>query len=193
MAPGARRARTAQVPESPYADDDDNDTEQDTPKQPRHGLKKRISEAFIPDNDASFTSENGRVPLRSVNINDDAAEKRRRRKSTKITVMENAQAGPSSEGNNDQDAAETSRTAKQKQQLNSVAQPPVINVSLDVMSSNFEEWMKMATDNVRVLANRLNVTLNLWDRKSMRPTHGTSRSLIISMTCRCCATTMTIQ
>jgi condensin complex subunit 2 len=83
-----------------------------------------------------------------VNINDDAAEKRRRRKSTKITVVENAMAGPSSEGNMDADVTETSRTAKQKQQLTSVAPPPVINVPKDVMSSNFEEWMKMATDNV---------------------------------------------
>jgi condensin complex subunit 2 len=33
--------------------------------------------------------------------------------------------------------------------LTSAAPPPVINVPLDVMSSNFEEWMKMATDNVR--------------------------------------------
>ena len=108
-------------------------------------MKKRLSEAHV-DNDASFTSDGGRVPLRTVNINDDAAEKRRRRKSTKINVIENAHAGPSSEG---QDAAEgdSLRGTKQKQQLQAIA-APVINVSMDVMSSNFEEWMKMATDNV---------------------------------------------
>jgi len=150
MAP-ARRARIASDSQPLYADSDsDPDTDTATPKpHHRQHLKKRVSEAYIPENEASFPSESGgRVPLRPVNINDDAAEKRRRRKSTKITAVENAHAGPSSEGNNDQDPADTSRTAKQKQQLTSVAPPPVINVPLDVMSSNFEEWMKMATDNV---------------------------------------------
>jgi condensin complex subunit 2 len=130
-----------------YADhDSDTDNEQQTPKPRRQHLKKRLSEVYNPDNDHSFSSDPGRVPL---NINDDAAEKRRRRKSLKNLAMDNAQAGPSSEGNTGEQDADTSRTMKQKQQLTSVAQPPVINVPLDVMSSNFEEWMKMATDNVR--------------------------------------------
>ncbi|KAH7929129.1 barren [Leucogyrophana mollusca] len=150
--------------------EDDNsdaggDTEPDTPKpNPRHGSKKRISERFSDvygnDNDASFTSDPGRVPLRAVNINDDAAEKRRRRKSTKIAVIENAQAGPSSEGNAEHAESSRAAQAKQKQQqLNSVAPPPVINVPLDVMSSNFEEWMKMATDNKINAANSWNFAL----------------------------------
>jgi condensin complex subunit 2 len=147
MAP-ARRARSPQDAQSPYADDTDTESEPQTPRPHKQHLKKRLSEAHNPENDASFTSESSRPPQRSVNINDDAAEKRRRRKSTKITVVENAMAGPSSEGNMDADVTETSRTAKQKQQLTSVAPPPVINVPKDVMSSNFEEWMKMATDNV---------------------------------------------
>jgi condensin complex subunit 2 len=109
-----------------------------------------------------------------VNINDDAAEKRRRRKSTKITVVENAMAGPSSEGHMDTDAAETSRTARQKQQLNSVAPPPVINVPKDVMSSNFEEWMKMATDNVHTHHSYpIDREPNLLRRKLMRLILGT--------------------
>lgn len=147
MAP-ARRVRPTEDPE-PYQDDTDRDTEDGTPKPQKQGVRKRISEAYNAENDASFASDPGRPPLRSVNINDDAAEKRRRRKSTKITVIDNAMAGPSSEGNIDPDVPESSRTAKQKQQLRSVAPPPVINVPKDVMSSNFEEWMKMATDNVR--------------------------------------------
>lgn len=142
-----RRARSSPDPQSPYAGDTDQDSEGDTPRPHKQHLKKRLSEAYNPENDSSFTSDPGR-PQRPVNINDDAAEKRRRRKSTKITVVENAMAGPSSDSHIDTDAAETSRTARQKQQLNSVAPPPVINVPKDVMSSNFEEWMKMATDNV---------------------------------------------
>ncbi|KAG6817537.1 hypothetical protein H0H87_007505 [Tephrocybe sp. NHM501043] len=142
--PPTRRARSPDDVHL-YADDTDSENEHDTPKAPKQGLKKRLSEAYIPEHDPTLTSDSVRPPLRSVNINDDAAEKRRRRKSTKITVIENAVAGPSSEAN-DPDAPESSRTAKQKQQLNSVA-PPMINISKDEMSSNFEEWMKMATDN----------------------------------------------
>lgn len=152
MAP-ARRGRSPQETSQPlYADDSDEGIEKVTPRQHRQHLKKRLSEAYVVDNDGSFVSDSGRPPLVAVNLNDDAAEKRRRRKSTKITVVEDLPAGTSEEGPNpDQDIAESSRTTKQKQQLNSIAPPPVMNVPLDVMSSNFEEWMKMATDNVRNL------------------------------------------
>lgn len=145
MAP-ARRARSPNASQPLYADDSDEASEPETPRSQKQHLKKRVSEVYHPDNDASLGSET-RAPLKAVNINDDAAEKRRRRKSTKITVVENAIAGPSSEGN--LELGDVSRTAKQKQQLKSVAAAPVIDVPLDVMSSNFEEWMKMATDNVR--------------------------------------------
>ncbi|KDR67994.1 hypothetical protein GALMADRAFT_231631 [Galerina marginata CBS 339.88] len=144
MAP-ARRARSPSTAQPVYAEDTDQDSEQETPRPQKSHLKKRLSEVYRPEDDGSFNAETGRPPLRTVNINDDAAEKRRRRKSTKINVIENALAGPSSGGMHDQDTAETSRGARQKP-LQTVA-PPVINVSLDVMSSNFEEWMKMATDN----------------------------------------------
>ena len=43
--------------------------------------------------------------------------------------------------------SESSKTGRQKQ-LSSLAAPE-IDVPLDILSSNFEEWMKMATDNVR--------------------------------------------
>lgn len=144
----SRRARIADTEN--HDSDSGGDTEPDTPKPIlRQGSKKRISDIYGGDNDAQ--SDSGRVPLRAVNINDDAAEKRRRRKSTKLAVIDNAEAGPSTER---QDQAEPSKAAQAKQkqqQINSVAPPPIINVPLDVMSSNFEEWMKMATDNVRVL------------------------------------------
>jgi condensin complex subunit 2 len=129
--------------------DSGSESDQPTPKPHREQLKKRVSEVYNPDHDQSFSSSPGRIPLRSVNINDDAAEKKRRRKSIKVAAMENAHAGPSSEGNvGEYDQPEPSRTTRPKQQLASVEQTPVINVPLDVMSSNFEEWMKMATDNV---------------------------------------------
>lgn len=149
MAP-ARRARSPSTAHPVHVDTDE-DSEPETPRPHKSTLKKRLSEVHHLDHDASFTSDSNnaaRPPLRAVNINDDAAEKRRRRKSTKLAVIENAMAGPSSEGMQEQDGgAETGKGMKQKP-LQTVA-APVINVSLDVMSSNFEEWMKMATDNVR--------------------------------------------
>ncbi|KAJ7576875.1 condensin complex subunit 2/barren [Mycena floridula] len=129
-----------------FADDTDSDSgAEPVQKTARHGVRKRLSEAFMPDNEASLNSDNGaRPPLRSVNINDDAAEKRRRRKSTKLINNDNSQAGPSNEGD-----ADTSRSGTRlKPPLNRVAEPsPLKNISIDVMNSNYEEWMKMATDN----------------------------------------------
>src|SRR5438105_13911391 len=95
--PATRRPRAAATNKQPLYDgsgSDDTDREA-TPKPQRPGVKKRLSMGYVPDNDGSFTAESGRVPLKSVNVNDDTAERRRRRKSTKF---ENAQAGPSSQG-----------------------------------------------------------------------------------------------
>ncbi|KAG5721350.1 hypothetical protein E4T56_gene12996 [Termitomyces sp. T112] len=155
--PPARRARSPEDAHL-FVNDIDSNDEQDTPKPHKQGLKKRLSEAYVPEHDPNLIADSGRPTRRSVNINDDAAEKRRRRKSAKIAVIETTLAGPSSE-TPDQEGHETSRTAKQKQQLNSVAAPPIINVSKDVMSSNFEEWMRMATDNKINAANSWNFAL----------------------------------
>ena len=125
-----------------------------------------MSERVDPDGsfslDNSPTGANARPPLANVNINDDVAEKRRRRKSAKIALPldpeEDPEAGPSSQPNgadSAEGAAESSRganLARQKSQLLSVPQAPVINVPMDVMTSNFDQWMKMATDNVSSLS-----------------------------------------
>ncbi len=131
-----------------YADDDsggdtDHD-EQPTPKPQRTLSKKRLSDVY----DTSLNMDSGRPPLKSVSLNDDAAEKRRRRKSAKVSLMEEGEAGPSGEGAAEQDPARPTAHGRQKQ-LPAVEEAPRIQVSLDVMNSNFEEWMKMATDNVR--------------------------------------------
>ncbi|KAJ6624945.1 condensin complex subunit 2/barren [Mycena sp. CBHHK59/15] len=137
-----------------YADDSDQEAEQETPR-PHRPTKKRLSDVH----DVSFADSPPRQPLKSRNINDDTAEKRRRRKSTKITIIENAQAGPSNEPSNDRDPVETSRTARQKQPLNSVAPPVVEPRALEILSSNFDEWMKMATDNKINAGNSWNFAL----------------------------------
>lgn len=141
MAP-SRRARDVQENAQPlYTDDTDPENESTTPKAHRKPSRKRLSDVHGGDGDGSFIAE-GRAPLAAISINDDAAEKRKRRKSTKITIIDDIQAGV--EGQD----ANNAKLTKQKQQLNSVAPPAAINVPLDVMSSNYEEWMKLATDNV---------------------------------------------
>ncbi|KAL4246253.1 Condensin complex subunit 2 [Abortiporus biennis] len=150
--------RVKPTPNDSDSDGGDTEPEQETPRPTNRTLsKKRLSDVY----DVSFNSDSGRAPLKSVNINDDAAEKRRRRKSAKIILpQENAEAGPSSEGNMDvRDDPKAAAHAKQKQQLLSIAPGPAVNVPLDVMSSNFEEWMKMATDNKINAANSWNFAL----------------------------------
>ena len=151
----AARPRTQQ---SLYADSDsepdENSEGEATPKAKRIAkgkAKKRVSDVYQPDGD----SPRPRVPFQAVNLNDDDAEKRKRRRSAKHaaamalvdTVETNGNAVPG-QPTQDGDTPRANRHLKQKQQLLAVADAPVINVPRDVMSSNFEEWMKMATDNV---------------------------------------------
>ncbi|KAJ7623469.1 condensin complex subunit 2/barren [Roridomyces roridus] len=123
---------------SQYDSDDDAEA---TPKPQRTASRKRLSDV----RDVSFESP-PRQPRN--NINDDTAEKRRRRKSTKITIID------------ENDEAETSRTARQKQPLNSVAAPVVAEGNgLQILSANFDEWMKLATDNKITAGNSWNFAL----------------------------------
>ncbi|KAJ7133030.1 condensin complex subunit 2-domain-containing protein [Mycena filopes] len=120
----------------------DSEEEQETPRPPR--IKKRLSDVH----DVSFADSPPRQPLKSRNINDDTAEKRRRRKSTKITILDNAQAGPSNEPANDPRRPRHLPQAEAAPQLS--GSPP---------SSNFDEWMKMATDNKINAGNSWNFAL----------------------------------
>lgn len=79
----------------------------------------------------------------SGKFNDDEAEKRQRRKSAKLLGQQ------STVFDGLTDPGPAVNTGKSPVQLNSVVPAvPIINVPRDVMNSNFEEWMKMATDNV---------------------------------------------
>lgn len=153
MAP-SRSTRHPRAQLSLYADgsSSESDSEQ-TPRQrgKSQATRKRVSET----QDRSFTEDAnpGRVPLKVVNINDDSAEKRRRRKSAKNPANDNSEAGPSTTsrqvGTEDAGAHAHSR---HKQALKSIiVETPTIDVPLDVRNSNYEEWMKMAMDNVRPL------------------------------------------
>jgi len=130
--------------ESAQGTDTEKESEEEAPRTSRLNLKKRLSEV---DPDGSFIGDPSRVPLKSVSLNDDAAEKRRRRKSTKIGLNEDLVA---SENAGDHDTIPEPRAQRQKQQINILPPPPLaqMDVPRDIMNSNFEEWMKMTTDNV---------------------------------------------
>ncbi|KAF8920746.1 condensin complex subunit 2/barren [Mucidula mucida] len=115
------------------------------PKPRRSGIRKSLTFADA----ESFASDAGRVNMKSTDINDDAAEKRRRRKSMKIP-QEPSIAGSSRDGDDGE--------AARKKRLTAV-QPPVINVPSDVKNSNFEEWMKMHTDGKINAANSWDIFL----------------------------------
>jgi condensin complex subunit 2 len=152
MAP-SRTTRNPHAQLSLYADgsSSESDNEQ-TPRQrgKSHANRKRISET----QDRSFTEDAnpGRVPLKAVNINDDSAEKRRRRKSAKNHI-DNSEAGPSNNGRQDDTEDVVAHAhSRHKQALKSnIVETPIIDVPLDIRNSNYEEWMKMAMDNVRPL------------------------------------------
>src|SRR5882724_11934360 len=116
MAATARpgRAPRAQQSQSLYAEEDSGDeTEKEISRPAKgHGSRKRLSEA----QDQSFSEDapQGRAPLRTVNINDDVAEKRRRRKSAKVAVADDSEPGSSRPGADGQ-VAEGSRTAQARQ------------------------------------------------------------------------------
>jgi condensin complex subunit 2 len=130
-----------------------DDTEPESTPQPKSGRtasKRRVSEFVEPDAaDSSRASDGSRAPLQTVNINDDAAEKRRRRKSAKVTALveehgDQAQAGPSNEAA----GAEPPVAPGRLQRLQSVAKVPVAETLLNPNPNHFEELIKLAADNV---------------------------------------------
>lgn len=134
-----------------YADSDSdpegNSENEATPKGKPAKSKKRVSDVYDPN-----SANAHRVPFKNVNLNDDAAEKRKRRKSAKLAqplgqmIIDDPPVQDSTGGSGETPKA--ARHLKHKQQLLALTEAPIISVPLDVMSSNFEEWMKMATDNV---------------------------------------------
>jgi hypothetical protein len=81
-------------------------------------------------------------------------------------------AGPLNEGGGpaqDSQGEHSKAAGKQKQQLNAIT-PPVLNVQLDINNAKFEEWMKMATDNVCLLFMLCCISAHLFpDTENQRP------------------------
>jgi condensin complex subunit 2 len=156
MAPSrSTRQPRAQLPLYADGSSSGSDEEQTPPQRTKsQAIRKRISEP----QDKSFVDDMnpGRVPLKAVNINDDTAEKRRRRKSAKNPTVDSFDAGPSTSGRQDEtEDGGTQTHSRHKQALKSIiVETPIIDVPIDVRNSNYEEWMKMAMDNVRSLVSR---------------------------------------
>ncbi|CAE7224402.1 unnamed protein product [Rhizoctonia solani] len=93
--------------------------------------------------------------------NDDLSEKRRRRQSrAAAALIAEEEEGGSSSGINASGPRTPKKTAVARaNMLNAVDRTPLPAVSMDIMTSNFEEWMKMATDNKINAANSWNFAL----------------------------------
>ena len=151
-------------------EDTEVDTPDPTPAPRRSGLKKRLSEGHILNKSLNDTTHDDEGNPRRPAINDDAAEKRRRRKSTRIAVIEEPVAGPSTDGN--QSIGDMSRS-KQRKQIHSVQPITLPNIPEGARTAQFEELLKLTTDNVRrCLHYCLIVLANLQLRKSIKAIPG---------------------
>jgi condensin complex subunit 2 len=161
-------ARTARKPAANASYSDASGTESEAeatprPKQKAARLKRRVSQ-YNPQEDESqqFNSpgDSFRIPLKP--INEEVAEKRnlKRRKSRmsmgigldggSFVADDEAAHGIPQDTSGD---VETQKTPKKTalaraNQLKSVTAPAPVAAPIEILSSNFEEWMKMATDNV---------------------------------------------
>ncbi len=163
-------ARTARKPAAKASYSDASGTESAAeatprPRQKAARLKRRVSQ-YNPQEDESQQFSNPgdsfRIPLKP--INDEVAEKRslKRRKSRmsmgigletgSLVADDEATHAASQDISGD---VETQRTPKKTalaraNQLKSITAPAPVAAPIEILSSNFEEWMKMATDNVSV-------------------------------------------
>ncbi|KAG8874705.1 hypothetical protein FRB97_005738 [Tulasnella sp. 331] len=184
MAPSKRASKQAN-------DDSDASTEREDYAEPQKKLKnkgkRRVSEiqpdtSKVPLNDDSDSDDDhlagpSKMARRQSNIglNDDAAEKRRRRKSAKQSVafISPLNAAEREAAQNARDDGEEDSTPRQRgsasgpktpkasalaraSQLNLVNQTPNLQVPVDIQNGKYEEWMKLATDN------KINVN-NAWN------------------------------
>lgn len=189
--PPRKRATKQEDSDSDASTERANDS--DDHKQFKPKAKRRVSEIQpdnlrVPLNDGPENSDSeeeyraspskGAKRQSNMGLNDDAAEKRKRRMSAKQSVAFMAplnaaereaarrarETGAPDEDPNvtpkRQSSGSGPRTPKasalaRANQLNLVAQTPNPQVPVDVVNSKYEEWMKLATDNVSSLTSLL--------------------------------------
>lgn len=131
---------------------------------PSTPLRRRVpSKKYAAPASPDDSPRNNTTPLRNSNranqlINDDKAERAARRKSahfadvalahsTGSSGKENANNSPNvADGPQRKASALTVQKERRAKRLSTVTPAPP--VSMEVMNTNFEEWMKLATDNV---------------------------------------------
>ncbi|KAK4684170.1 condensin complex subunit 2, partial [Tremellales sp. Uapishka_1] len=98
-------------------------------------------------------------PSRLNQMNDDAAERANRRKSAHFgpDVAQEKRVGSVLDAQ--AKALRDSANGKKAKRLSSVQQDPVAQVSREDMNKNFEEWMKLSTDNKITVTNTWNFAL----------------------------------
>lgn len=152
-APGpAANKNEAPAQEVDTEPDSNDDSDTPTPKPKRTKPKKRLSEVHGLNRSHSGNGS-GELAREGTLINDDEREKRRRRKSTKLA------AAPTLTDVNEGETSTQDPQRIQRTKSNAIAAVEAevlkpINVPKDIMSSNYEEWMKLATDNVRLCVPR---------------------------------------
>jgi len=147
------------------SDDDEDDaygSEGDTamPESPRPNSKgkRKVTQFLVPITNDKDTFH-------------DQRRDRRRSSFRVVPVGDDSEDGPNTTGGSG--ALKTPH--RRLSQLNVVAQTPVLPASIEIMSSNYEEWMKMATDNVRLVLASHRLGADTAHRKSTQPTRGTLR------------------
>ncbi|KAG8744178.1 hypothetical protein FRC10_010644 [Ceratobasidium sp. 414] len=120
--------------------------------------KRRVS--VLKEAEAASRSE-ASADSSDLTANDDFSEKRRRRQSAARPAapapVEEDGDGPSGSGGGPRTPKKTA--VARANRLDAIEHTPLPAVSRDVMISNFEEWMKMATDNKINAANSWNFAL----------------------------------
>jgi len=139
--PASRSARSRQADNSRslYADESEEDTEEEATPQVARTTSARRRRSEI--GDKGHSDEPNLKRSRTI-VNDDAAEKRRRRQSTR--VGEPATSG-GVDGEGGDDTPRAAMHPRPGRQLD------IVDTAVDITPDSVDEWMKMHMDGVRDL------------------------------------------
>ncbi|ELU43650.1 condensin complex component cnd2 [Rhizoctonia solani AG-1 IA] len=144
-------ARKRASSDTEIEDDDYDNGAEESSSRPKEIAKNKRRVSMLKETEGHSRSKSN-FTMKSMDstdlmANDDRSEKRRRRQSrTAAALIAEEGDGGSSSGVNGPRTPKKTAVARANM-LNAVDHTPLPAVSLDVMTSNFEEWMKMATDN----------------------------------------------
>ncbi|EJD48065.1 barren [Auricularia subglabra TFB-10046 SS5] len=143
MAPAAKKSRRKDDSDDEYGSD--HTVTRDSPKAAPAGKKKRVASFLVP------------ITNGEESFGEREARKDRRRSSFKHPLPPGDESQRTSDGHPQGHPPKTPH--RRLSQLNAVPMTPALPASIEIMSSNYEEWMKMATDNKINAANSWNFAL----------------------------------